>query len=964
MAGRAPARRSTRRIQSGQNQNHESNDDQQIPHVYREMLAEAEAREPQAIDHDRLPKKRKVAQQTHTPRPQVVHQEASALRTDDESNGQQVQTVYDSPTSSSEESDMEWEDIDLQPTVPEASSDDSSIQITLDRPEDSGQHKRGPKRQPITAAEKRLRLDIHKVHLLCLLRHVQIRNRWCNDDELQGALKRMISKKTISLLHPPESKPEHNRSTSFIDGLNQVSDAFSRRFKVTKPGLKRPHWAQSPEALKQRVETILSDAEVFTSVDDFRKQALTLQGSRDFGAQLFCALLRSVAVEARLVCSLQPLPFSGVTKEMTPNVSTAKIMIIAADSSEKSSDEATRPKSRSGAQRLTRPGFKPSRPPASPREIPYSRNQESSYPVFWVEALNEAIDKWIPVDPIVTRSLAKSFKFEPPATDANNLMSYVVAFEDDASVRDVTRRYAKAFNAKTRKFRVESTTRNRTWWDRVLQIYEKPFLEDRDQLEVSELTAKTAAEPMPRNIQDFKDHPIYALERHLRRSEVVHPKRVIGQVSLGKPGSKNQTLAPVYRRSDVQTVRSADKWYRLGRDIKTGEQPLKRVKARRPQARGLPEDEDESDAAPETALYALFQTQVYVPPPVVNGRIPKNVYGNLDVYTPSMIPAGGIHIGHPDATHAAKILGIDFAAAVTGFTFQGRHGTAVYTGVVVAEEHREAIMAVIDGLERERLHEELETRTAEVLKAWKHLLLRLRIAERVKGYAIEGDEDMDEESGTEPNEEADGPVDDDLGGGFIPESDAETPDASMEGGGFLPEADTKTPEPSVGGGGFMPDSPMQSSMDLDPVASGSRGANPSREPPQRSPVMRTHPEPDKRPTPARPSRYTLVVVSKNIASTEPSTPDPHPGDAPRTSSPAAVDPPAQEPSSSNVPSAINEPSSAGGTPATTAPDAVQTHSQSPKSEASGPPSRRVSETSLLSEDPDDEDAIPEWLMSD
>ena len=62
----------------------------------------------------------------------------------------------------------------------------------------------------------------------------------------------------------------------------------------------------------------MSNAEVFLSKEDFIKQAKSLSGSRDFGAQLFCALLRSVAVEARIVCSLQPLPFSGTIKDMNP----------------------------------------------------------------------------------------------------------------------------------------------------------------------------------------------------------------------------------------------------------------------------------------------------------------------------------------------------------------------------------------------------------------------------------------------------------------------------------------------------------------------------------------------------------------------------------------------------------------------------------------------------------------------
>ncbi|RAK76485.1 putative DNA repair protein Rad4 [Aspergillus fijiensis CBS 313.89] len=1005
MAVNTPARRSTRRTQSDRNQQHGSSEDQRIPQVYREMLAEAEAREPQLHDDDRTPKRRKMAGRTQMLSAQIELPKAPPSVDNEETTSRQVQTVYDSPSSSSEESDMEWEDISLQPAVSEALSDDSSIQITLDRPQDREKRKGALRRQPITAAEKRLRLDIHKVHLLCLLRHVQIRNRWCNDDELQGALKRMISKQVISLLHPPESKPEHSRSTTFIDGLNQLSDAFSKRFKVTKPGLKRPHWAQGPDALKNRVETILSNAEVFTSLEDFRQQAKTLQGSRDFGAQLFCALLRSAAVEARLVCSLQPLPFSGATKEMTSNVSTGKTFIMAADSSEKSSDDSTRVKSRSGVQRLTRPGFKPPRPSTTPREIPYSRSQESSYPVFWVEAFNEAINKWIPVDPLVTRSLAKPSKFEPPATDPNNLLSYVVAFEDDASARDVTRRYSKAFNAKTRKFRVESITRNAAWWDRALRVYEKPFLEDRDQLEVSELTAKTAAEPMPRNIQDFKDHPVYALERHLRRSEVIHPKRVIGQVSLGKPGSKTQVLEPVYRRSDVQTVRSADKWYRLGRDIKTGEQPLKRVKARKPLASGLPEDDDEERDAPppETPLYAIFQTQVYVPPPVVDGRVPKNVYGNLDVYVPSMVPAGGIHIGHPDAAHAARLLGVDFAAAVTGFTFQGRHGTAVYTGVIVAEEYREALQEVIEGLEQERLHDELETRTAEVLRAWKHLLLKLRIAERVKGYAIEGD-DVDEGADVEPSEEGDGPVDDDMGGGFIPELDGETPGdggfipepdtetaepsmaggflpesdteiagLSMGGGGFIPESDTETPDASMEGGGFLPESPSQGPMDLDDEPSTSRNASMSTAPAVPPPQTATSEfdpaaprDTPPHPSPAGPPRYSLVVVPKaKEESIEPSLSDNITSEASTTPRTAQLDRPNNSaPSQEPLPSAAQDTSKAL-SPAENAPaDAPDPLLYPVQSQASDPSSRRDSETSLLSQDPDDEDAIPEWLMSD
>jgi len=54
---------------------------------------------------------------------------------------------------------------------------------------------------------------------------------------------------------------------------------------------------------------------------DFIDASQDLTGSRDLGAQLFCALLRSLGVTARLVCSLQPLPFSCAQKGTTPSLS-------------------------------------------------------------------------------------------------------------------------------------------------------------------------------------------------------------------------------------------------------------------------------------------------------------------------------------------------------------------------------------------------------------------------------------------------------------------------------------------------------------------------------------------------------------------------------------------------------------------------------------------------------------------
>lgn len=937
--GRTVQERASRRQQE---------DDHEIPEVYREMLAEADARESQTMQSDRPVKKRKTMDQTA---PSQLSDrgspEVQVLETAEDA-GRQVQTVYDSP--SSEESDMEWEEVDLQPTVsalPEAASTptdtDGSLQITLDPHE--GQKRRAiARRKPITAAERKLRLDIHKVHLLCLLRHVQIRNLYCNDEEVQRFLKRMLTKQITTLLNPSEDKPQYTRSTTFVDGLNQASEAFLRRFKVTKPGLKRAHWSDDSESLKQRMESIMADAEVIISKEDFRTQAKTLQGSRDFGAQLFCTLLRAVAVEARLVCSLQPLPFSGTTKNMTPIKPVSQEFL--SEGRETSTDEQSPSKSSprvSQIRRLGRPQFKASRPTKTVTIGSRPISRESAYPVFWVEAFNEAVQKWVPVDPLVTKSLAKSFKYEPPSSDPYNCMSYVVAFEEDASARDVTRRYAKAFNAKTRKLRVECTKNGERWWARVMRFYEKPFLEDRDEVEISELTAKTASEPMPRNVQDFKDHPIYALERHLRRNEVIHPKRATGQVGLGKSGSKNEKLEPVYRRSDVHVLRSANKWYRVGRDIKVGEQPLKRVRKNR-QAVVAMEDDGDPEADEETPLYAAFQTELYTPPPIIQGKVPKNVYGNLDVYTPSMVPAGGVHIKNDGAARAARILGIDFADAVTGFEFRGRHGTAVIQGIVVAGEYHEALVEVLNALEDERAQAEQEERSAEVLRTWKHFLLKLRIAERVKAYAVEGD-DANDDMSLDDDPEYEEP-EEHLGGGFFPDPTAKTsildPGPSIEDDVQQdPISEPVTVPDTIPhwddhlGGGFIPD---EKDDEVKPS-----------EPTKTAPVEKT-------------TRYSLIIVPKHEAEvpakrssegTEGIREEPM-NDMPEQpagslESPITVESSIAPDSKSASVEIISRPVSQ-----------VQSRAESPAPSEKG--SQSEYEGSLLSEDPEDEDAIPEWLM--
>jgi xeroderma pigmentosum group C-complementing protein len=397
---------------------------------------------------------------------------------------------------------------------------------------------------------------------------------------------------------------------------------------------------------------------------EFKVAAKELKGSRDVGAQLFCALLRSVGLDSRLVCSLQPLPFlaaskapasSGVrasptmAKASTPDLSgdDEPVNVYSKESPFNSGGPAAPGMPFTPRRRLGHPNaadyFMPlvSSPSSlSPKPKPkQKRIRESPYPVFWVEVLNEAHQKWMPVNPMDVASLNRPREFEPPASDPENSLSYVIAFEDDGAARDVTRRYTKAFNAKTLKTRVESTDGGERWWRRTMRFYSRGWKSDLDQIEDTELAAAEAREPMPKSIADFKDHPVYALERHLRRNEVLVNPKEVGKVAAGRDAGGGKRLESVYRRRDVKLVKSADGWYRIGREVKVGEQPVKIVTPRKQGG-----DLEDGEENPGTALYAESQTELYEAPPVVNGRVPKNSYGNLDVYVPSMTPNGGVHI--------------------------------------------------------------------------------------------------------------------------------------------------------------------------------------------------------------------------------------------------------------------------------------------------------------------------------
>jgi xeroderma pigmentosum group C-complementing protein len=736
-------------------------------------------------------------------------------------NERLIQTVIDSDESDG--SDEEWEDalvdgndsddheeVDL--VTPQVA--DISITIGGKRGEDTVTRRR-VRRRAITLVDKKKRLDIHKMHVLCLLYHVYRRNAWCNDLRVQTALRKVVPPKTLLNLVPNPDLTQYSASKRFIDGMNELKVLWAKRFKLTAQGMSKPKWADADADVRPFSD--FDELDDPMDKDDFRRAAHTLQGSQDVGTQLFCALLRGIGIEARLVCSLQPLPFASSAQPSTPQKpDTHKTTIVldpynnrqdGVSSSKPKATTPSRPKKLSRLERvmgerhavLNKTGVAPQK----------QKLYHTPYPVYWVEVFNTAHQKWVAIDTHSTFTVNSPEKLEPPLNHTQNSLTYAVAFEEDYTAKDVTRRYAKAYNAKTRKYRVECTPHGAEWWQRTMRFFVRAMPLDRDQVEDAALARKEAAEGVPKNVQDFKDHPAYVLERHLKHNQVIHPMDPVGKVNVGT--GMNPKMEPIYRRKNVHIVRSADKWYRMGQDVKDGEQPLKHAKPKKGRRLSIGPDLDMDEQQEEigAGLYAKFQTNLYIPPPVVRGRVPRNAYGNLDLYVPSMCPPGGTHIRHKLASKAARIVGVDYADAVTGFSFKGRHGTAVVQGVVVASEYAEAVQEVIDGMIYEQEEAANAARSRESLRLWRRFFLGLRIAQRVNAMEIDGEKGPEMDVQYAIDREDKQIIEKDMAGGFFPDEadfaqpprrDNEPPPREDYGGGFMP-GDGEDEE----GGGFIPE---------------------------------------------------------------------------------------------------------------------------------------------------------------
>ncbi|KAF2262211.1 Rad4-domain-containing protein [Lojkania enalia] len=574
--------------------------------------------------------------------------------------------------------------------------------------------------------------------------------------------------------------------------LRYLSTFWKSKFKITTPSLRKRGYL-SPSTLEAEIAAWKEDprhAEIFgeriENLEAFREAARKCEGSKDVGQQLFTALLRGLGIEARMVASLQPVGLgcsqveegkpknldrleAGRTTSRSTEIPKMRMEKLRRESfangtktSPISLDEDFSDESSSGSTSTYSKLDKNSKKNLAKAYKPF---EELPNPTYWTEAISQLTHTPISVSPLPRPVIATPsrpddmLQFYPRSSRARKLrqvFAYVIAFSSDGTAKDVTTRYLPKHEwpGKTKGFRMpvekvpvyDKQGKIKEWkefdWVKfVLRLYARDISQRQPWDEIED--EGDLVPPKPKDIdeeggketvQGYKESAGYVLERHLRREEALKPgAEIVRHFVTGK--GENLKKEPVYRRKDITLCKPAEWWYKEGRAVKEGEHPLKLVPVRAVTAtrkRELKEQEREGGEKAKQGLYSEDQTDWIIPDPIVDGVIPKNAFGNMDVYVPTMIPKGAVHIPLKGSARICRLLNIDYAEACTGFEYFEQRAVQVLKGVVVAAEHEDLVIEAWELEEEENQRIESEKMEKLLLGLWRRFYLGLKIKERLK----------------------------------------------------------------------------------------------------------------------------------------------------------------------------------------------------------------------------------------
>jgi xeroderma pigmentosum group C-complementing protein len=683
--------------------------------------------------------------------------------------------------------------------------------------------------------------------------------------------------------------------------MTYLSAYWKSKFRITTPSLRKRGYL-SPAALEAEINAWKDDidhpgafGERVENLEAFREKARKCEGSRDLGQQLFTALVRGLGIEARMVVSLQPVGFGWSQSEEGKPRNVAKIKgAKPVEGSTSTNGKAKKDKESVdtdmddssdlssvisiSSDEEERRAKKPPKPRKHGEELPY--------PTYWTEAISHLTHTPISVSPLPRTLVATSgsptladFYARGAAADkARQVFAYLIAFSSDNTAKDVTTRYlpkhqwpgrTKGFRMPVEKIPIHNKRgkvkrwEEWDWFKSVMRSYARPHDKRQPWDEVEEEGDLVPAEPERKKHMDeeggketlagYKNSAEYVLERHFRREEALKPgSKVIRQFVTGK--GENEKSEPVYRRKDVVSCKTQESWHKEGREVRAGQQPLKLVPMRAVtvnRKREIEERERLLDGEKvKQGLYSKAQTDWIIPDPIVDGKIPRNAFGNIDVYVPTMVPKGSVHVPLKGTARICRKLNIDYAEACTGFEFGKQRAVPVLTGVVVAEENEDLLIDAWEVEEVEKQRKKRDKQEKFLLGLWRRFASGLKILARMKdeyGEDVElpakekvvvvgpRDEEEDEKKGKLSEWEV-FQNHTDFEGGFMRD------ESGPSGGGFTPERSRQADRDMAMAGGFLPASqnePLHGDLTIDHGEREEQSQTPIAENAHRAPISLT-----------------------------------------------------------------------------------------------------------------------------
>ncbi|KAL9546630.1 hypothetical protein MBANPS3_006570 [Mucor bainieri] len=673
-----------------------------------------------------------------------------------------------------EEDDIDWETIQLPPRFPHQGHEQQEdtqdmdaapvtvykdVEIVMETPRVVLKESNWER-----AYQRNLREWMHHSHVVTLMAHYKLRNSWCCDAAMKSVSLSIVPDNCSRLLTKDADE------AALKTGIKWLLKWWHAYFVLTGPGLlTRPYVELENnyhgfKTLKEWIDAHQSDehGDYIENMDAFMELLGTKSGTRDTAAELFAAILRACGCDVRLVASLQPVPY-----KIAPSKSAAAAQAEA---------EAEAAKKDEADEDANKPIFK-YRAPTKTYVDPNVQLKEAKAkpPTVWCEVYCSDTQRWMTIDPI-RGMIDKPTLMEPATLNRGNHISFVLAFDGKNKVTDVTRRYTanmdKAIRLRERPLtRREKQGGMKMWSESLLAAVCKKNKTERDRRELEEMEQQQTRQVMPSSIGGFKNHPVYALERHLLKYEVLHPREpVLGSIR----GEK------IYPRANVKTVSTAETYRKLGKQIKEGEQPAKMVKANvfTLEKKRIKEQAKQEGHDLLVACYGEWQTEPFVPLPVIDGKLPKNAYGSIDLFTPEMLPLGAAHIPIKGIAKLAKKLGIDYADAVVDFEFVKMRAVPVMDGIIVAEQEKWILLEAWEEHEQQEAVKAITKQEKEVYVRWRKLIKSVLIKARVDQAYGSHDKVVEDKwadyknnnnkSKQETTEETTA-----TGGGFLPESDQE-----------------------------------------------------------------------------------------------------------------------------------------------------------------------------------------------